>query len=234
MPRSTNSVYQVIWRGTLHGQIVATSLHFRTVASDGSDFDATRMSEFLAAAHAWWITNAIPKLNVDYTYFATGITEIAGVTVTGSMPEWSTVTLNYGAAVVNTSNIGTAGGEAGNPLPNQTAMIVNSLTGLAGRRNRGRMKIGGLNESDNNDAGLLEEVTRAAWQTPLTTLATDGFTSTTPTPYQFVPVVFSKRKIFFSSPIASMRTYSERVTALTVNINWGQQRSRRQDLGAGA
>jgi len=235
MPRSTNSVYRVIWRGTQFGQVISNVMHFRTVLDDNTEISLTRFNEFLASANAWWVGTMMPNLHESYVMGSTGMVELAGFTVgeDEEQPPWEVVNLTFGAQGLNNDDLGTAGAQAGDPLPTTVAAVINMLTGLAGRRNRGRFKLGSLSEPDNASFGLMGAVTLDALQTDFTTLIDAGITSTTGGSQQMVPVVFSLRKLHDMLTTDKMRLASERITFAQVSQNWGQQRSRRQEFGGG-
>jgi len=216
----------------MFGQIMACTMHFRTVLNDASEITLVRFNEFMTAAHNWWVNVMMPNLNAEYTYFATAMSEISGFTVGDgeTEPEWDEVNLTFGQVGLDTSDLGVAATIMGDPLPTTVAAVINMNTGLAGRRNRGRMKLGGLSEADNASFALMGAVTQAALQADFTTLIDDGLISATPSNSQMVPVVFSKRKLHFLALGQPPRLASEQITEAVVTQNWGQQRSRRQAL----
>lgn len=57
------------------------------------------------------------------------------------------------------------GGNADGAIPQNTAILVKKVTGLGGRRNRGRMYIPGLTQEDVDNAGMLASARLAAWGT---------------------------------------------------------------------
>lgn len=65
---------------------------------------------------------------------------------------------------VNTDEAGTAGGDAGDGVPNNTCMLVSHRTTATGRSGRGRSYIPGMLETDESDGLML-----AAKQTALVT-----------------------------------------------------------------
>jgi hypothetical protein len=66
-----------------------------------------------------------------------------------------------------------SGDQAVSPLVSNTAVLVRKVTGLGGRRNRGRMYIPGTPETWVDSLGQLELVNLTTWQTQMTNLRAD-------------------------------------------------------------
>lgn len=70
-----------------------------------------------------------------------------------------------GDPLVAEETISLAGSLAGNTPPPQTALLIQKITGRAGRKNRGRMYIPANDESILNDAGVYGSTETAGFQT---------------------------------------------------------------------
>jgi hypothetical protein len=66
----------------------------------------------------------------------------------------------------------TVGTGVGNTLPQNCAILVKKATGLAGRRNRGRFYLPGIDESTVNEVGIITAATVTSIQNALNTFLT--------------------------------------------------------------
>jgi len=230
---SASSVMRATFRGTQHGQVVSNVIHFKT--TDLAAGTAVPFADFRALAEAlddWYNLQVVPKLNESYLYFATGLSEVTGWTLDGEPGSEALATLTFGNVTLVTTNFANPGLVTGDPMPNQTSLIANAMTSLAGRRNRGRVKVGALSESDNDVTGLLVSTALTAWQNVFSGLATTGFEIPDASGTFYRWCILSKRDLAFLEPGSEpIRDRAAKVEQAVVSANWGQQRSRRQVIG---
>lgn len=105
-------------------------------------------------------------------------------------------TSSPGVTEIVERTLGYPGLQAGATSPPQVALLVQKSTGIAGRKNRGRMYVPGLVDTGVEDDGRLTSVYQGQWQTGITafgnSLSTAGYlpvilhtsAADTPTPVQ--------------------------------------------------
>lgn len=116
--------------------------------------------------------------------------------------------------VTSTSNAG-AGALASDPLPDQCAAVVKLKTDFVGRKNRGRVYLGGFTEVANGEGNRIEAATQTqilAWASDLLNpyVATDGNNGV-----GLSPIIWQR----------GLEAYTN-ITSYQVNASWGTQRRR--------
>lgn len=144
------STVKLVIQGTAEATACLNILHYKyTGAAPASTALNTFVNAWLSAHKTQWLACH----GAHYTLQAVTATDLSvGSGATYSQP------------VAGPSNVGTA---TGIPFPNNVALAVSLKTGLSGRRNRGRVFMGGL--TDNQADG---SIATGAFQTQLTTLFT--------------------------------------------------------------
>lgn len=227
---TTRSVFQVVTLQVQAGQTVANVLHYKTVLDDNSTLPTNFMSQFAIQMGTLWNSQIRPMVTAQLQHFRVEVTEITAWQVVAQPGTPSNrVVLILGDRARDETFLGTPGAIAGDPLPTTVAAVVDLRTLLAGRRNRGRVKQGGLLEVDNGPDGRVTPTARGvidtAWENYRQILIPS-------TPVLQVNLsVFSKTKLLTQAPGTNIRLAAEAVAVAKATAIWGQQRTRRQRDG---
>jgi len=129
-------------------------------------------------------------------------------------------------ATFQTGGIAT-GSVSGDPLPANSALVFNKLTGVRGRNFQGRAHIGGLSEADITAGDQLNASAVSAWNSALA-LADNNIDDTAGN--VFTPCVLSPTlsRIFDAPPIFT----GADVTSFALNVILGTMRKRREKVPA--
>jgi len=174
--------YDLITRGTLHG--AETFSYSCSVTGSGSLADAgTAAQDANTAMHAASGFDALFDDGVVWVDVLVNQIPDGGGTVIDSV-------------VVTSSDNGS---DTGGSLPNQCAVVVSKLTGLAGSRNRGRMFLPPLSNTELTAAGRIGSAALTALAAGITawknSLIGDGFTPVLVSPSQNANIVINAFRI---------------------------------------
>lgn len=178
-----------------NGEAISVILHFDKSSPTPADFIA-----LAAQVAADWAADIMPELTDEIT--------MGDVTAYDLSSEGA-------PKYVNSDEDGTAGTKIGDPVPNNTAILISHRTNDTGRSARGRSYIPGLVETDESD-GLLTAAKQAlmvtAWGDFITAVAAIGW-----------DFVVAQR---FSGGVQLAVGVVRAVTSEVVRLNLGTQRRR--------
>jgi hypothetical protein len=227
---NTRSVFAVAYHHVQANQQVTNVLMYKTVLNDNTTLPTNFMFQFATHMASLWNLWIRPFVSAQLVHFQTQVVEITGWQVVpqpGDPPQ--KVVLSFGDQRTNNDYLGTPGAVAGDPMPTTVPAVINLRTGLAGRRNRGRIKQGGLLEVDNDATGRVSATARGVIDAAYINLKAPLIPST---PVNQVELsVFSQTKLLTQTPNTNIRLAAEIVTEIVTSPIWGSQRSRRQRDG---
>lgn len=125
-----------------------------TLGAETTASSNTERTTALNDAHDSWVDNVLPLQSNFYQ-----LVRVDGVfgDASGDIPISSTA----GAVT---------GGDADGSLPQNCSVLVQKLTALGGRRNKGRFYVPGLSETDVDNTGAILTTPLAAWNTAVNNL----------------------------------------------------------------
>jgi hypothetical protein len=166
---------------------------------------STNVQECSDKAFDSWATNIMPAANNQLYLYSTR----TQLMVSGAIQVWE----SFRSGFVN-------GAQTGQCLPSATAVLVQKHSGLAGRKNRGRMFMPGISASDvasGGDPNSLSATRLVTWQNAFTALYTDMIDSS-PGP-QLNPIILHPTGAIFGTAVQSFN----------VQARFGSQRGRNRD-----
>lgn len=220
-----DSVFRVAHEGLMLGQQIVNTSHWEVVGGGVGIVPLAEFNAFVAAVADRWLGTWVPLLRPDYVYQKTTVLEIDGQQAIAPPPQPPRPLrrLLYGERREDFSGTGTqGGGPAGDNLPMTTSGVVHWFTSFAGRRFRGRMKVGPFAEgqSTGDQMTLGTSVAMNASANGYRAIFVQGTT-------QFEMVVFSRRQ-YFSTAITDPPNFGGfHVISHAVPLTWGVQRSRK-------
>lgn len=126
---------RAVFRGSLDGQEVVNVMYFANIGTGPPDVTgANGLME--SYADAWLQAPATGQLNAAYTLLDVTVTDVEAA----------------GGPTATSTSAPVSGGSTGVHTANQSALVVSWRTGLAGRSNRGRTYLGGLDNDILADA----------------------------------------------------------------------------------
>jgi hypothetical protein len=230
--RELLDVVQFSVYGQAAGQAVNNVLHFLPETVN-ANFTATA-AQCLSALIATWRTQVIAKLNDSYTAAQYRLLVITG-TVANPTPPPGFI-LKLGDEAVQAGGLAAdTGGELSDPLPTYVAATIRKFSGLAGRTNKGSIRLGTLGEAM-TEAANQNKLTAAAI-TSLETARVWLFTQqgTGVAGDSLTPVIFSKTTLLrLVQPRGDTIGARAVMTGAELNAFVGSQVSRKQRATLGA
>lgn len=125
-----------------------------TLGAETTASSNTERATALNDAHDSWADNVLP-LQSNFIQ----LVRVDGVFGDGS-----------GDIPISSTAAAITGGETGGTLPQNCSVLVQKLTALGGRRNKGRFYVPGIDETDVDNAGSILTTPLAAWNTAVNNL----------------------------------------------------------------
>lgn len=132
---AVNDVYQVTMRGSLHGQLILNTFHYRVTAVGAGDATTALLTAFKAGP---W-TQIKAALADEFSFDGNMAQRIRPLPPLVGVDDFTAVG---------------AGNVPGGSLPTSMAVVISKKTALAGRKYRGRVYLAGVSTAHESDSTL--------------------------------------------------------------------------------
>lgn len=224
------SIYRVQVRATAQSQAVVNNFHLRLTDPADGPLGSSQLTDILNVVNTRWAASIAPFLHTDYSVVSYVCSEITGFTSIEDPPQSGIFKkkLTIGFQRFITPTVPVAGEQTGDSLPLTVAAVAHLDTAFAGRRNRGRLKLGPYGELDNTGNQMnatLRDAIKNGVLSVMAHYAVAGIAS------GLDPVVFSQTSLFAGAAPGSPSDHTALVVGVTVPLTWGTQRTRKFAAG---